>query len=351
MNAIIAGIQQVGIGVADLPEAWSWYRKHFGMDIRLFEDSAEAAFMTRYTGNAVHARKAVLALNMRGGGGFEIWQYTSRTPQAADSEVLSGDFGVNAIVLRSTDVAQLYESHSEAKLRLSGSPLRDPGGSPTYFVHDPNGNLFQIVESKEFFSRSRHICGGVAGVSIGVRDIDKARKLYSNVLGYSDVVYDEEGEFEDMAAVPGGAQRLRRVLLRHSKPGLGTFGRFFGATTVELICSPDRTPQKIYEGRYWGDCGFIHVCFDVQNMDALKQSSEENGFPFTVDSGSSFDMGDAKGRFAYTEDPDGTLIEMVETFKLPIFAKLKWNLDISNRAPEKPLANWLLKALRFSRVK
>ena len=41
------------------------------------------------------------------------------------------------------------------------------------------------------------------------------------------------------------------------------------------------------------------------------------GYSLTVDSNESFDMGDAAGRFSYIEDPDGTLIEFVETHKLP----------------------------------
>ena len=31
----------------------------------------------------------------------------------------------------------------------------------------------------------------------------------------------------------------------------------------ELIQSLDRKPNKTYENRYWGDPGFIHLCFDI----------------------------------------------------------------------------------------
>ena len=78
MRKIICGIQQIGIGIPNLHEAWKWYRKAFGMDIRMFEESAEAGLMIKYTGGKVHSRSAALAINMAGGGGFEIWQYTSR---------------------------------------------------------------------------------------------------------------------------------------------------------------------------------------------------------------------------------------------------------------------------------
>ena len=64
-----------------------------------------------------------------------------------------------------------------------------------------------------------------------------------------------------------------------------------------------KTPKKLFHNRYWGDPGFIHLCFDVQGMDALKEECESKGYPFTVDSASSFDMGEAAGRFTYIEDP------------------------------------------------
>ena len=61
-------------------------------------------------------------------------------------------------------------------------------------------------------------------------------------------------------------------------------------------------------------------------MEALRKECEEKGYPFTVDSekalGETFDMGEAAGRFSYIEDPDGTLIEFVETLKVPLVKKL-----------------------------
>ena len=75
-NVIICGIQQVGIGVSNLKEAWKWYKENFGMDVRVFEEKAQAGLMKIYTGGKTRSRHAALALNLQGGGGFEIWQYT-----------------------------------------------------------------------------------------------------------------------------------------------------------------------------------------------------------------------------------------------------------------------------------
>ena len=80
MEKIISGIQQIGIGNPNVVEATEWYRKYFGMDIKVFDDAAIADLMLPYTGGKPHERRAILTLSMRGGGGFEIWQYTSRQP-------------------------------------------------------------------------------------------------------------------------------------------------------------------------------------------------------------------------------------------------------------------------------
>ena len=124
-----------------------------------------------------------------------------------------------------------------------------------------------------------------------------------------------------------------------------------GESVIELVQALDRTPKKIFEGRFWGDLGFIHLCFDINGMAEMKQLCESKGHNFTVDSANSFDMGEAAGHFTYIEDPDGTLIEFVETHKIPILKKIGWYLDLTKRNPAKPLPNLLIRALGLNRVK
>jgi hypothetical protein len=145
-------------------------------------------------------------------------------------------------------------------------------------------------------------------------------------------------------------------LLKKKEPISGPFTRIFGQSVMELISAPGKPGRKTYEGRFWGDPGFIHLCFDIHGMDELKEYCNSKGFTFTVDSkksheGNSFDMGEAAGHFSYIEDPDGTLIEFVETHKVPILKKFGWYIDLRKRDPHRSLPDWILKTLRFSRVK
>jgi catechol 2,3-dioxygenase-like lactoylglutathione lyase family enzyme len=352
---IISGIQQIGIGVANVHEAWNWYREHFGMDIKIFEDAAVAELMYNYTGGKPRKRHAALAMNLQGGGGFEIWQYVDRKPDKPSKEIQAGDLGIYITKIKTRKVRDVYNSFKNKNLNVNGLSV-GPDGKEHFFVKDPYDNIFQLVECNTWFGEENGKHTGAAyGAIIGVSDIDKARRVYSDILGYDTVVYDKTGNFDDLAALPGGKGSFRRILLRHSKPRAGSFSKFLGSSEMELIQATDRKAEKIFGNRYWGDLGFIHICYDIKGMDALRDECKNKGFAFTVDSTNTlktdtFDMGEAAGHFAYIEDPDGTLIEFVETDKIPILKKLGWYLDLRKRDPMKPLPDWILKTLRIGRM-
>ncbi len=348
---LIGGIQQIGIGVANAEEAWALYRRQFGVDVPVFREKAQAGLMLPYTGGLARSRYAILALNLQGGGGFEIWQYTCRKPQPSDFEIQIGDYGIFATKIKCPDIQLAYRYYQENGIECLSEISRLKSGPANFFTRDPFGNIFQVVEAKDWFQFRKQPTGGVYGAIIGVSSIEKALKFYRNILGYDQVVYDEQGRFEELQGIPGGHASMRRVLLRHSAELAGPFAKLFGQSELELVQVEGRTAKKIYDGRFWGDLGFIHLCFDVVNMDALKASCEARGFPFTVDSQNSFDMGEAAGRFTYTEDPDGTLIEFVETHKIPILQKLGWYLNLKKRKPGKPVPRLLLKAMGLNRKK
>ena len=347
MAQIITGIQQIGIGVSDIDKAWKWYRMMFGTDVPVFDDIAEATLMARYTGDEVHTRRAVLALNLNGGGGFEIWQFKSRKPEFCHFEHAIGDLGINAAKIKSIDVRKSYKNLKALDPESVSELHKLPNGEDTFWVDDPDGNLFQVVKGDSWFSVKSRNSGGVCGAVIGVSSIDQVLPLYTDILGFNVTVYDEEGSFSDLQS----DDRFRRVLLRKAQQDEGAFSRLFGHIDIELVQATDRVPRKIYSDRYWGDPGFIHLCFDVTDMDRLKELCDKTGFQFTVDSASTFDMGDAAGRFSYIEDPDGTLIEFVHAHKLPIMKKWGWYLNLKKRSHQKPLPDWMLKTMAFNRVK
>lgn len=355
-NFIIGGIQQIGIGVSDLREAWNWYIEMFGIDCPVFREKAEARLMFPFTGGKIWARHAVLAYNLQSGGGFEIWQYTNRIPVYPDFQIEAGNTGIYACKIKTKNIDNAYSFFKKKGVELLGEPSENPAGEKTFFLRDPFGNIFQIVQAYDWLLRENKPTGGVYGTIMGVTDIENSKRVYSDILGYDKVIYDVTGIFPDFFSLPGGQKIFRRVLLRRSIPVTGPFSKLMGVSEVELISGGNGNERRIYENRYWGDPGFIHLCYDIRGMENLKLYCLEKGFPFMVDSqqsynGSSFDMGEASGHFSYIQDPDGILIEFVETHKIPIIKRFRWYLKLHKRKPEKKLPDWIFRLMRFSKVK
>ena len=349
----INGIQQLGVGVTDIKEAFSWYRKYFGMDIKMFEEAAMAELMLPHTNGQPQERHAILALNLQGGGGFEIWQHTGKKPEKPLFDAQLGDLGIFIGKLKSSDIEQTYARFKAWGLQILTKIVSDPSGNKHFYLKDLYDNIWEIVYDSFVFKKQKSVNGGIFGAVVGVRDMNESIGIYREILGYDVVVYDQSGQFGDMKGLPGGEATYRRVLLKHSAHRNGAFSPMLGPTCIELVQSLERNPRDIFEGRLWGDPGFIHLCFDIDGMDDLREEVKTKGFPFTVDSAldmDTFDMGEAAGSFSYIQAPEGTLIEFVETHKIPLMKKLGWFLDLTKRK-RGPLPRWMFSLFGVMRVK
>lgn len=348
----IYGIQQIGIGTSSFAKSFQWYIDNFGFDAKIFEDNTVAELMLPYTGGQPHSRRAGLAMNLQGGGGMEIWQYKDRIPEPPSFFVQLGDYGINCAKIKSPDVQKAHEFLTKKGIKPMNLPIADPSGVLHFFVSDPAGNIFDIYEDKNVYKDRHKPISGMGGAVIGVSNIDEALLVYQQILGYDKIVYDQKGTFEDFFKLSGGGDKFRRVKLVHSEPRVGGFSKLFGDSCIELVQCINRMPQKIFKNRLWGDIGFIHLCFDIKDMNALEKECNSHGFPFKVDSNvkGRFDMGDAAGHFTYIEDPDGTLIEFVETYKVPLIKMLGISLNMENKEPDALIPDWIIKLLNLKRV-
>ncbi len=342
---VIAGIQQIGIGVSDVYAAQKWYKDNLGYNIAIFDEAAEANLMLPYTDGKPQSRHAILAYNMRGGGGFEIWQYTSRTPSLPKFEIQLGDLGIFATKIKSTNIKKAHNTFETNGVNIISEIEKTPNGKQHFFIKDPYNNIFEIEENNEYLLPLNKTTGGASGVIIGVKDIEVSKKFYSKILGYDTIIYERESVFNDLKGLPGSKSNCKRTLLSHSKARVGAFSPLLGSSQIELIQVLDREPINIFKDRLWGDLGYIHLCYDVLNMSVIKKECETLGHLFTVDSANSFDMGEAAGHFTYVEAPEGTLIEFVETHKIPIIKKIGWFLNLKKRGQTKALPKWFFKLL------
>ncbi len=352
MSYTIHGIQHLGVGVPEHADAWKWYRKFFGLDIPLFNDEAEAPLMTIYTEGDVISKRAAMVLNIKGGCAMEVVCPSTFKASHAKVDHQLGDLGILVGFIKAPDIKKAYDFFHKNGANVISEVVKDPKGDDTFYVKDLNGLIFQVISANDFYTKHNHVTGGTSGCSTGVSDIEKALSFY-NLLGYDQVIFDETGVFQDWNNLPGGKGKFRRVLLSQKTPSGGGFSKLAGKSYIELVQDvSDRKPLKIYEDRLWGDIGFVHLGFDVRNMEALGKRLEEAGHGFTCDTKYVLSMGEStKVHCTYCEDPDGTLIEMIEVYKIPIIEKLGIYLNVEKRKPSQPLPDLMIKALKFTRVK
>lgn len=353
MTYVIQGIQHVGIAVTDMDKSLKLYRKLFGLDIPFFDAVAAAPLMDSHCNGETITKRASMILNHQGGCSVEVISPTSFQPRGPVFDLRQGDLGLGCTTVKTPDIRKMHE-HAQSILPDSCEKelSLDPLGRLTFYLRDYDNNLFQILESDKWFTNHGHPSGGIMGCTIGVSSIEKALELYSDILGYDEILHDSEGVFEDWGGLAGGEEKYRRVILKQSKPGTGGFASVMGETTIELVQALDRKGRFIFEDRIWADTGIAHLGFDIRGMESLGKELDKKGFGFRCDTNNALSMGDHTSvHCTYIDDPDECWIELIEVHKIPILEKLGLFLNVQKREPSKPLPKWMLYALKFNRIK
>jgi len=348
----VLGMQHIGIAITDMDRTLRLYRKLFGMDIPFFDSVQAAPLMDSHTRGATITKRASMVMNLQGGCAFEVLRPASFEPVPAPWTVGMGDLGLLAVHMKCRNIGRMH-AHARAVVgeACAAELSRAPHGAATFSLRDPDGTLFHIFEADDWFSDTGHPSGGAMGCTIGVSDMEAALALYAGPLGFSTVVHDTTGVFPDWAHLPQGTERFRRVLLSQPAPGRGGFGPVTGRTYIELVQALDAPGRFIFEGRIWCDTGIAHLGFDVRGMQDLGQQLAAAGFPFRCDTADAIGMGETKVHCVYIDDPDECWLELIEVHKVPIIEKWGVYLNVQKRGADEPLPKWMLKALKFSRIK
>lgn len=347
----INGLQHIGVAVTDMDASLKFYRKFFGLDIPFFDSVQPAPLMDVYTRNETITKRASMVMNLQGGCAIEVIRPTSFEPVGAKFKIGVGDLGIFVTQIKCKDIDFTYAFCKKENAPKISELKQDPSGRRTFYIEDLDGNIWQYLQGDAWYTQNNHHSGGVVGCTTGVSDMDKSLKLYRDILGFDQLVYDTTGVFEDWNNLNSGNEKYRRVLLTQSAQPGGGFAKVTGRTYIELVQALDRKPRFIFEDRIWGDTGFAHIGFDVKGMKVLGTDLKNAGYPFTCDSNDALNMGTTKVHCTYIHDDDRTLIEMIEVFKVPIIEKWGVFLNMEKRDPLKPLPDLMLKALRFSRIK
>lgn len=139
-------------------------------------------------------------------------------------------------------------------------------------------------------------------VGITVSDLDASIRFYEALTGTRIANKDKVGG-PRMAAVQG----LDKVLIRYANVHLDNLN-------IDLLQYDEPAPGR---ARYVnGDIGAMHLCFEVDDLDAVHRRMVEAGFafsgpPMTFSEEDMLSEGIGT-KVAYFDDPDGTHLEIIE---------------------------------------
>ncbi len=335
---MITAFQHVGMGVRDTDRSYRFYRELMGFRIKLSDKTSYLEEMTPIIGALVELR-ALMAMNLMGGGAIELIEHTSTRPLEPTEPVEWGDIGYLELGLKAFRLEELYLDLKNRGVEFI-TPVRSmelsTGGMERYaYLRDPDGLLVQLVEVP---GGRKPSVGGVRHVALGVRDMERSLRFYREVLGFERVLHEFKGRVPEMDEVTGGRE-MEMVVLGHV-PEEESALPLLESAVLKLVHTPDYRGKTIYEGRRWGDIGLMEMAFDVRDLTGtvnvlMAQGAELFHPPTRVDMGSG-----TVGSFAYIKDPDGNVVEMVEVEKV---------LHVSPRIMKSVLV-WLLKATARLRI-
>ena len=86
------------------------------------------------SGNKPQKRHAALAMNLDGGGGFEIWQYSERKPQPPLQSPQLGDLGIFSAKIRCFDITKAHNHIESIENKKVTSIQTSPASHKHFFV-------------------------------------------------------------------------------------------------------------------------------------------------------------------------------------------------------------------------
>ena len=153
----IYGIQQIGVGVDNAPKLFEWYATKLGADVKVFDDNNTATHMAPYMGGEAHDKRAILAMNMQGGSGYEIWQFEDRTPEAPKQQIQLGDTGIFSVKVKTRNADKALADIKAKGVQPLSAVVTAPNGAKSFYVKDPCGNIVQIQEYNNWYGSGKTV--------------------------------------------------------------------------------------------------------------------------------------------------------------------------------------------------
>jgi catechol 2,3-dioxygenase-like lactoylglutathione lyase family enzyme len=144
---------------------------------------------------------------------------------------------------------------------------------------------------------------GVHHVALGVKDLERMKSFYRNVMGFSEIF----AEFDD------SEQEIMREVARSSRVVFAgaILQQKAGGILLELIRMKEPVPRPIHKDGRYGDIGVAKVTIAVSDIGKIsKRLRGKVSFCSGVKKATIPEWGEY--RFVYCRDPEGNFVELVE---------------------------------------
>jgi catechol 2,3-dioxygenase-like lactoylglutathione lyase family enzyme len=306
---MFAGVDHVGIGVADMDAALEFFRDRMGFTRVLFDYSGEVPGIEELAHRRrTRARVAMLAsqhITPLGNGKIKLVQVLEDggTPPLPPGACY-GEVGICEVCVHARDVASVHrqllaDGCKELMEPVSAKVTPFDIGVDLSYVADPGDGKIEILEWTGIWQAlpGGPRLEGVNHVAFGVADMQATRDFYAS-FGFSHLVLESDGFFEPMR--PWYDREMPRQHMILVLPGQGA-----GIEPVRL------QPETMDCRGEWGHLGPMEFAIGVSNLDRAFDQLRASGLTFWSEP-QTVDVGTGEWRYAYFQDPDGLYVSLVE---------------------------------------
>jgi catechol 2,3-dioxygenase-like lactoylglutathione lyase family enzyme len=306
---MFAGVDHVGIGVADMDAALEFYGGRLGFSQILFDYRGELPGLAELTRRRrTRARVAMLAspnATQLGPGRIKLVQVLEEggTPPLPPGACY-GEVGICEVCVHARDVRAVHErllgDGCQQLIEPVGATLTPFGiTADLSYIADPGDGKIEILEWTGIWTAlpGEPRLEGVNHVAFGVSDMAATRAFY-RAFGFSQLVLESDGYFEPMRAWYDREMPKQHMILVLPGQGAGI--------------EPVRLPPPAMDCRgEWGHLGPMEFAIRVSNLDRAFALLSASGIRFLADP-QTVDVGTGEWRYAYFQDPDGLYVSLVE---------------------------------------
>jgi catechol 2,3-dioxygenase-like lactoylglutathione lyase family enzyme len=305
------GILAVNFKTPDINLSQVWLRDYVRYAYKLFD------FYGHFFGED---NKSTILINKNGGLPLVLAQDFGLSDYWFNDLVI-GDLGVLAFKVRVPNLRKVYLLFKNNKIPIASKLLKTYDDKEVFWMKDPYGNnyIFQQKSNKDFFSTDE-LVGGVYGVVIGVKDLNKAIDFYTE-LGYK--VKQKSNFLYDLEPLNVLGTKFNRVILTNKNTDFLLY-KFLGPTEIDLVC----VPEKLNSKQSPFNLVFLSDQTHKISLDLQFQAIDEDNFTVL---------------FSKYDDPvNQTRHYIVDIFRLRLKNIWDWDLKEAQRKNKKFTINFVL---------